>query len=754
MEKPLIAQAANPSLTPQGTPVGGTPVMSARPTYYVERTTSTVTLRAFVLGVLLSVVVAWLNCYELTGYNVSTVGGIQMPFGAIFMLLLLVVVVNPALRRLREAMLGVTLLAALWVGWLKYREITGVSASETTHRALVNLAIIMAVVIGLYFILRRLRVILSAVELMTVYAMLMFAGLVSTSGCDNQFMTMGPGLFYFQTPENSWAKLFYKYVPWWFSPGWDGRGNVDKSVIESLFLGGKSLADIPWTAWIPTLTGWGIFLLLTYAVLFFVALIFRKQWIEREALAFPLVQLPLQMAEADKTGRTVTDSAFWTNRMMWIGFVLAASVHFLNGMHTYYPDWPTFPVNNWGGVLINFPDKPWSAFGYAWCKLMLGGIGIAYLLTSEVSFSFWFFYLVMMCESVLAEMLGFPTAGMPKAGIASKPTFIIYQSVGGWVMLAGFLVWGARHYIAQLVRSAFSDNATDTDEPFSSRFMIVGFLLSMVGLFAWSAFAGINLIMAFVFFGIFLITTIVLTRLVIEGGFIFPQAPYYPLEWMMTATPGLSAKVIGAQSLTALSFVQPTILLDMRTCVLPAFLHVMKIADELKLDRRGLRRMLLCSACAIVVTLLVTFVTTLHVLYTVGGLQGYTWFTKGAPEAVLNTAATAIKTEPSFSMSNGIWMVAGAAVVWLLTIARGRFLWFPLHPLGYLAAPAYPISQLWFSFFVGWLVKSIVMKYGGSDSYTKLRPFFIGLILGNLFAMVLWMIVGFMTGTQIGFWCA
>jgi hypothetical protein len=81
-------------------------------------------------------------------------------------------------------------------------------------------------------------------------------------------------------------------------------------------------------------------------------------------------------------------------------------------------------------------------------------------------------------------------------------------------------------------------------------------------------------------------------------------------------------------------------------------------------------------------------------------------------------------------------------------------LWFPLHPLGYIAAATYPISQLWFSFFLGWLIKTIMVKYGGSDGIGKLRPLMIGLILGNLTAMIFWMLVGFKTGAQIGYWPA
>jgi hypothetical protein len=113
-----------------------------------------------------------------------------------------------------------------------------------------------------------------------------------------------------------------------------------------------------------------------------------------------------------------------------------------------------------------------------------------------------------------------------------------------------------------------------------------------------------------------------------------------------------------------------------------------------------------------------------------------------------------ITAEPGLSAANGLWMSIGATVVWLLTFARSRLLWFPLHPIGYIMASSGAVSRWWFSYFAGWLIKSLVMKYGGSSTHLLVRPFMIGLILGNLTAMVLWMLIGFHSGTQIPYWPA
>jgi len=51
-------------------------------------------------------------------------------------------------------------------------------------------------------------------------------------------------------------------------------------------------------------------------------------------------------------------------------------------------------------------------------------------------------------------------------------------------------------------------------------------------------------------------------------------------------------------------------------------------------------------------------------------------------------------------------------------------------------------------------VAPTIMRFGGRSSYATVRPFMIGLILGNLSAMVAWMIVGFFSGNQIPYWPA
>jgi hypothetical protein len=74
----------------------------------------------------------------------------------------------------------------------------------------------------------------------------------------------------------------------------------------------------------------------------------------------------------------------------------------------------------------------------------------------------------------------------------------------------------------------------------------------------------------------------------------------------------------------------------------------------------------------------------------------------------------------------------GIGVVCLLSALRARLPWFPLHPVGYAMANTLAYGQTPAPFFIAWLVKSLVLRWGGMRLYRRSLPFFLGLILGDM----------------------
>ena len=77
-----------------------------------------------------------------------------------------------------------------------------------------------------------------------------------------------------------------------------------------------------------------------------------------------------------------------------------------------------------------------------------------------------------------------------------------------------------------------------------------------------------------------------------------------------------------------------------------------------------------------------------------------------------------------------------------LMAMRVRFFWWPFHPVGYAISGSWAMNMFWASFFVGWLMKGLVLKYGGIKAHRKFIPFCLGLILGQYVTGSLWDILG------------
>jgi hypothetical protein len=93
-------------------------------------------------------------------------------------------------------------------------------------------------------------------------------------------------------------------------------------------------------------------------------------------------------------------------------------------------------------------------------------------------------------------------------------------------------------------------------------------------------------------------------------------------------------------------------------------------------------------------------------------------------------------------------MSTGFGFVTLLSILRLRFAWWPLHPIGFLLVGTYAGAQLWLSIFLGWLCKTLIVRFTGARGYTAAKPLFIGLIVGESAAAGFWMLTSIVLSTM------
>jgi hypothetical protein len=61
--------------------------------------------------------------------------------------------------------------------------------------------------------------------------------------------------------------------------------------------------------------------------------------------------------------------------------------------------------------------------------------------------------------------------------------------------------------------------------------------------------------------------------------------------------------------------------------------------------------------------------------------------------------------------------------------------------VGYVAGYGAFIGNAWFSIFVGWIAKVLIVRFGGARLFQDARPFFVGIIFGESLAAGVWLIL-------------
>jgi hypothetical protein len=232
----------------------------------------------------------------------------------------------------------------------------------------------------------------------------------------------------------------------------------------------------------------------------------------------------------------------------------------------------------------------------------------------------------------------------------------------------------------------------------------------------------------------FYIMAIVLTWMVTDGGFLFLLAIFRPSDYIMVA---FGSSRFNAASHTILTF-EKTLMFDLREFMMPHVMNSFKASDPVNLGRRSL---LGAMGIAMVVALIVSYYSGLMTWYHKGGQNMGYWYD---PEP-WNRLTSFLNYPRDTNWLELSFIVMGAAIMSLLLFMRYRFLWWRVHPLGYAMTTSWAPYTVWFSFFLGWLFKFIILKYGGFKLYRRLRPLFLGAVLGESLIGGVWIIVGLFT---------
>jgi hypothetical protein len=146
-------------------------------------------------------------------------------------------------------------------------------------------------------------------------------------------------------------------------------------------------------------------------------------------------------------------------------------------------------------------------------------------------------------------------------------------------------------------------------------------------------------------------------------------------------------------------------------------------------------------AIAVFVGLLVSYYSYFNVTYHYGGVNLEHYCYVSASQKFFRESASAIQYPTNTNFLELFLILAGVGFMGLMLFMRYRFIWWPLHPAGYLMHLTWIAGVIWFSFFIGWLMKYFVLKFGSVGEYRRLRPIFLGSVIGESLIGCIWVIV-------------
>ena len=116
----------------------------------------------------------------------------------------------------------------------------------------------------------------------------------------------------------------------------------------------------------------------------------------------------------------------------------------------------------------------------------------------------------------------------------------------------------------------------------------------------------------------------------------------------------------------------------------------------------------------------------------------YSWVYSGEPVLGFTYFAPLVQVADQYDTRLPVFFASGIGIALVLSIMRMRYAWWPLAPLGFALSGSWSMIVFWFPFLVAWLLKTTIVRYGGWRTYSRLRPFFLGLILGEFSQAVIW----------------
>jgi len=481
--------------------------------------------------------------------------------------------------------------------------------------------------------------------------------------------------------------------------------------------------DADWKRWLGPLFNWLVLIFLGYLVFMTFNTLIYRQWAHHEKLIYPIAEVTCMLA-ADGSQPSDRGPPLFKSGLFWFGFFLAVGILGWNYMATsaVIPNIRAIKLESWGHDYIGagiLEGAKHTRFVFIFAI-----VGLAFLVPANISFSSWLFQLLSVCVYIVMAWLGL---GVGRQTVGNHP----HLAMGGGGMLVFGLVtlWTCRHFLLCAFRPKVLQNLAE-DERKELRISSWAFLASVLTLVMMLTLRfEVNLFHTILYLIMALILTIAMIRSVAEGGILGLESGFGCFDFV-TKVIGTSKAWCAPQLFAPLVVYNTMIIGSLQAFIAPGMANALKIREKMRVRRLSFHGAIWTG---ILVSVVVSVVTLIILSYDVGAnslhewLQGKDGKAPGISELIASPTTGDSKESP--------WVIAGAILMVFLLVARRSFFWIP-HPIGLVLCVNPVMIGFWASILIGWVAKSIVGKYCSEAQYLVIRTFFVGLVVGHLFAVL------------------
>jgi hypothetical protein len=573
-------------------------------------------------------------------------------------------------------------------------------------------------------------------ELRVILLMLLVACSVPAQGLFRTFFpTITVPFFFGGDDPVFWAAFLRADLPTWLFPVNSLEEGRDSDIIKFYFSRLPAGQAIPWSAWVAPLAGWGVYVAAWMTSMVSLAWLLRLQWGRNEKLLFPIAQFYNTLLQPPAPGKALGD--VFRHWGFWIIVITLLLTHSVNALHAYDERWFEIPLGY--DLRPKMADEPWRYIpdSIRNSRLYFTFIAIAFFMRARSSFSMWSIFMIVQTIRASSAANQTPIAD----GIWAD------QHVGACIAFVAGLMFVGRAFFGQVFGGALGMKTDPRVIEPSSLWAARALILAVVVMVAWHLAIGMSIWMTVLLIGLMLIAHISTSRIVAETGLPIVRTQADITQVM----PSIPASAISPKDAVFGSMMSMHNSIPARESMLGLVQHGLKVAEDSDIPQRWPLKVALIIAWTLVLSFGIAAWSHLTCEYRYSEP-----LTPRKEFSILNQDiatghATARIRQPVVQHASGtfspkpysplVQIALGAVIMAVLQGMSLRFSWWPFMPVGYLIVGTVFIGGTWPSLMVGWILKVVVLKFGGPKLFEQVKPVAMGLIFGDALAAGLWVLI-------------